>query len=182
MSPAQAAGLGHDGARDYAILTFDADRQITSWSTGAEAAFGGSEAERLGRSADDIFTPEDRRDGVPDREISTAIRDRVAPDVRWYQRNDGNRVFMNGFLRPLPTEAEGQLHGFIKIARDETARLLAETALREAEQRYRLAAKATNDAIWDWSLVDDNILWNEAVQTATWPLSGREGLLTSGLS
>jgi PAS domain S-box-containing protein len=153
-----------DGARDYAIITFDADRRITSWSPGAEVAFGGSEAERVGRSADEIFTPEDRRDGAPVEEVAIAIREGVAPDLRWHQRNDGTRVFMNGFLRPLPMEADGTPRGFIKIARDETARLSSETALRDTEQRYRLAAKATNDAIWDWNLGSDHILWNEAVE------------------
>jgi PAS domain S-box-containing protein len=40
-----------------------------------------------------------------------------------------------------------------------------EHALRQTDERYRLAAQATNDAIWDWDLTTDEILWNEAVQT-----------------
>ena len=39
----------------------------------------------------------------------------------------------------------------------------AEAALRETEERYRLAAKATNDAVWDWHLADNHVLWNEAL-------------------
>ncbi|HEY0043978.1 MAG TPA: PAS domain S-box protein [Allosphingosinicella sp.] len=41
-----------------------------------------------------------------------------------------------------------------------------EMALRETEERYRLAAAATSDAIWDWDLVSNRILWNEALQEA----------------
>jgi len=38
-----------------------------------------------------------------------------------------------------------------------------EAAIRGSEERYRLAAKATNDAIWDWDLATDRIHWNEAI-------------------
>ncbi len=31
-------------------------------------------------------------------------------------------------------------------------------------ERYRLAAKATNDLVWDWDLVTDGIEWNEAFE------------------
>jgi PAS domain S-box-containing protein len=37
--------------------------------------------------------------------------------------------------------------------------------VREREERYRLAARATNDAIWDWDLATGQVLWNEAVRT-----------------
>ncbi|RRV67371.1 hybrid sensor histidine kinase/response regulator [Stutzerimonas stutzeri] len=32
--------------------------------------------------------------------------------------------------------------------------------------RYRLAAKATRDAVWDWDLELDHVLWNEALEQA----------------
>src|SRR5690606_4205265 len=44
---------------------------------------------------------------------------------------------------------------------DVTEQTLAEQALRQAEERYRLAAKASNDAIWDWDAANDRLLWNE---------------------
>ena len=43
-------------------------------------------------------------------------------------------------------------------------RKLAEQATVEAQERYRLAARATNDAIWDLDLVQDQIWWNEPAQ------------------
>ena len=38
--------------------------------------------------------------------------------------------------------------------------------LRSIEERYRLAGRATNDAIWDWDLGTDHVEWNEALERA----------------
>ena len=52
---------------------------------------------------------------------------------------------------------------------DQLTRLLAERsraedAVREVEERYRLAARATNDAIWDWDFATNHVTWNEALE------------------
>jgi PAS domain S-box-containing protein len=60
---------------------------------------------------------------------------------------------------------DGRNVRFIGTVRDITASRHAEQAVRETEERYRLAARATNDAIWDWNLASDHIRWNEAVRT-----------------
>ena len=42
----------------------------------------------------------------------------------------------------------------------------AQAALRETSERLRLASRATNDAIWDWDLRSNSVLWNEALTRA----------------
>jgi PAS domain S-box-containing protein len=61
--------------------------------------------------------------------------------------------------------ADGRPERILSISRDITETKLAEEAVREREERYRLAARATNDAIWDWDLATGQVLWNEAVRT-----------------
>lgn len=41
----------------------------------------------------------------------------------------------------------------------------AEVALLNSEARYRLATRATKDAIWDWNLLTDEVVWNEGVES-----------------
>ncbi|WP_445344457.1 PAS domain-containing protein [Aliirhizobium terrae] len=36
----------------------------------------------------------------------------------------------------------------------------------ETEERYRLASRATNDAIWDWDFSSNHVLWNDALTAA----------------
>ena len=59
--------------------------------------------------------------------------------------------------------ADGAALGLSGVASDITARKAAELARHETEERYRLAARATNDAIWDWRLSDGHVVWNEAL-------------------
>ena len=151
-----------EAVTDYSIFTVDADGVIVDWTPGAEAIFGWPADEARGKPTDIIFTPEDRGRGVPEQELATARARGCANDERWHLRRDGSRFFANGSVRPLHDE-QGAITGFIKIARDETERRAAEAVLRETEQRYRLAAKATNDAIWDWDLLANRVEWNEAI-------------------
>ncbi|HEV2566966.1 MAG TPA: PAS domain-containing protein [Microvirga sp.] len=55
------------------------------------------------------------------------------------------------------------MRGFANLLGVALERRTGEAALHETEERYRLAARATNDVIWDWDLRADRILWNEAV-------------------
>ncbi|WP_420870328.1 PAS domain-containing protein [Methylobacterium crusticola] len=54
----------------------------------------------------------------------------------------------------------------MKIVRDRTREHRVGAALKETQERYRLAARATNDAIWDWDFSTNHVLWNEALTTA----------------
>ncbi|MFD1788256.1 ATP-binding protein [Sphingomonas floccifaciens] len=64
----------------------------------------------------------------------------------------------------VPWIVGSDMRGVIGISRDMTERHNAEARVRESEERYRLAARATKDAIWDWDLIRDEITWNEAIE------------------
>src|SRR5260370_20286936 len=46
-------------------------------------------------------------------------------------------------------------------ARDIRERIAQEEALRKSNERFDMAVRATNDVIWDWDLLTDQIWWNE---------------------
>jgi len=147
-----------DGASDYAIITVDPDRCITSWSRGAANIFGYSAEEAIGRCSDILFTAEDRAAGRPEREAEGARADGCANDERWHIRSDGGLVFMNGSVHPLPPHEDGSERGFIKIARDETGRRKADAALRESEERLRIVQAAGGIGSFDYDLMRDEAI------------------------
>jgi PAS domain S-box-containing protein len=58
----------------------------------------------------------------------------------------------------------GEVTGAIAVSIDITERKEAEEALKESEERYRLVAKATNEAIWDNDLATGQQSWNGAIE------------------
>lgn len=78
---------------------------------------------------------------------------------------DGLHTFaVNKF--PIRDE-RGRMMAIGGIATDITARLQAETAQREAQDRYELVARATRTGIWDWDLRENSIyyssLWKQSL-------------------
>jgi PAS domain S-box-containing protein len=59
---------------------------------------------------------------------------------------------------------------------DITFQKQAMSALQAIEERYRLVAKATHDAIWDWDLTTNEVRWNETLSDVYgYPESYRQG-------
>src|SRR5215212_6663840 len=129
-----------EAAKDYAIFMTDADGRVSTWNEGAQHLFGYGEAEILGEDASVLFTPEDRECAIPEKELRKARTEGRAEDERWHVRNDGSRFWASGFVRPV-LDAEDNLIGFSKVARDLTERKRAEKALYEVRraERERLA-------------------------------------------
>jgi PAS domain S-box-containing protein len=88
-----------------------------------------------------------------------------------YRHGRPEQVWMNLDYSPVPDES-GRPAGVFAVVIETTERVLAERAKREnearflaMEERYRLVAQATNDAIWDWDLERNHVQWNDAVNT-----------------
>jgi PAS domain S-box-containing protein len=75
-------------------------------------------------------------------------------------RDDGSERIAGGAAQPL-FDADGVMTGAVLTFHDDTARVQNERALADAEQRYRLAVEASQDAIWDWDPRTNRIGWNE---------------------
>jgi PAS domain S-box-containing protein len=75
-----------------------------------------------------------------------------------YRCKDGSILPFESTRRVLRS---GETHIIAAIARDIRDRVAAEVALRESNERFNAAVRATNDVIWDWNLVTDEIWWNE---------------------
>jgi PAS domain S-box-containing protein len=60
-------------------------------------------------------------------------------------------------------ENDDKIIGLVGISRDITDRKEIEESLRVSNERFHIVSRATNDAIWDWDLRNNNVFWNDSV-------------------
>ena len=61
-------------------------------------------------------------------------------------------------------DSMGYMIGIVGVSRDITEQKQAEDALSQSEERFRLMAWATTDAVWDWDLQTNQVWWGSGLQ------------------
>lgn len=87
-----------------------------------------------------------------------------AGDVETAERADETEVlrhYSETLIRKLEEKSLQLTEINSKLQQDIERREKAEAALRDSEERFRLLARATNDAIWDWDLKQDIRWWGD---------------------
>ena len=118
-----------DSLQDYSVLTLDMELKINSWSSGSVSIFGHEAEDILGESFDVIFTEEDKRNGIPQKEIDKALKEGRAVDNRWHICKNESKFYAYGLVFPL-TGINGEMLGYVKILRDLTERKKAEDSIK----------------------------------------------------
>jgi PAS domain S-box-containing protein len=119
-----------------------------------------------------------RADGIYRWHLSRAlpVRDQERTIIKWigtYTDIDDQKQ-AEETLRAAKDELERRVEGRTKelsnannvLKEQIIVRLKAEQALKESEERFKLAARATNDVIWDWDLTTNRMWWHESLKTA----------------
>src|SRR5258708_37160413 len=75
-----------------------------------------------------------------------------------YRCKDGSELPFESRRRVM---SSGDSWIIVVTARDIRERIAREEALRKSNERFDMAVRATNDVIWDWDLITDEIWWNE---------------------
>ncbi len=158
-------------ANPHPMWVYDRDSlRFLAVNSAAVARYGWSHQEFLAMTIADIRAPEERRKLL---ETVSATPTGYTRSGTWRHRNKaGDTVLVEVASHSLPF---GGLNARLVVAYDVTAReaLAAErdaqaaareeaaAALRMSEERFRLVARATSDAVYDWDLRTDEVWWND---------------------
>jgi PAS domain S-box-containing protein len=125
-----------ESVKDYAIYILDTQGKIVSWNQGAERIKGYKAEEIIGRNFSCFYTPEDRKDGKPEKTLQSAAQNGQFEVEGWRVRKDRSRFWADVVVTAL-YDPEGQVLAFLKITRDLTDRLQEQLALRASQEAMR---------------------------------------------
>jgi len=144
-----------------AVIVTSLDRDILAWNPGAEALFGWTADEAVGRTA-------------PELGLSIAIDDdemilkTLAAGGAWTgdylaRCKDGSTVLVHAVSSPIRDE-QGHVVAVVSTSHDVSERRLSEEALREDRQRLRIAFESARMGSWSWDLANGVVEWDEAME------------------
>jgi PAS domain S-box-containing protein len=138
-----------EGSED-AIIGYGLDGITTDWNQAATRLYGYSAEEAIGKSIS-VIVPSSRASELIKilNTVSTGGRIRQLDTFR--QRKDGSLVEVSFSVFPI-TAQNGTVIGGASIVRDITRSKQVEEELRRGEERFRLLAQATKDALSDRDL------------------------------
>ncbi|WP_200941460.1 hybrid sensor histidine kinase/response regulator [Caulobacter sp. Root1455] len=163
LAQAERFRLLIEAVKDYAIYLLDAGGRVATWNTGAQLFKGYTADEIIGRHFSTFYTEEDRQAGLPERALRTAAEEGRFECEGWRVRKDGTRFWTHVVIDPVIDG--GELVGYAKITRDVSDRRIADQALYESEQRFRLLVQGVRDYAIYMLDPDGNVTnWNVGAQ------------------
>jgi diguanylate cyclase (GGDEF)-like protein/PAS domain S-box-containing protein len=148
-----------------AVIVIDPHDHAVSWPiidcNVAACLMNGFEREELIGNSIDILNLTPGTDAERNAYLCQ-LREAGHTKLETYHRRKNGEMFPVEVSTTLITIGEREL--VVGIDRDITQRRQAEEALRQSEERFKLMAWATKDAVWDWDLQKDQIWWGEGLQ------------------
>ena len=140
------------------------DGTVINWNAGAQRFKGYTADEIIGQNFARFYTEEDRREGMPQRNLARAAEDGRFEEEGWRVRKDGSRFWANVVIDRI-LDKNGRLVGFAKITRDLTERKAQHDALRASEEQFRRLVKGVTDYALYMLDPDGNVAsWNAGAQ------------------
>lgn len=115
---------------DYAIILLDKDGIVQNWNKGAEKIKGYKEDEIIGKSFEEFYLSEDRKNDLPFILLQEAKQKGKAVYEGWRKRKDES-VFWGSVVLTALHDDKGEVIGFSKVSRDLTDKKQAEDQMQE---------------------------------------------------
>ena len=142
-----------------AIFLVDADAlRLIDVNDSAARNLGYAREELIGRSPAMLFVGRGDEDFHAAYERLASREDRTDAYRAHFRRKDGSLLPVEITRRMARI---GDRRYVVSVARDIGERLRSEERLQQGLERFEIVARATNDVVYDWNLVTDELWWND---------------------
>jgi PAS domain S-box-containing protein len=141
-----------------AIVTKNLDGVITGWNPAAERLFGFTPQEAIGKGID-IIVPHELRDEVRAILLKIKSGEKVEHHETLRVHKDGQKIDVSLSVSPIRSKS-GVIIGAAKVARDISARKIAQEALLESERMGRAIIETALDAFIQFDTSGTIIDWS----------------------
>jgi two-component system, cell cycle sensor histidine kinase and response regulator CckA len=141
-----------DEASDSAGFMLNPEGRVATWNRGIGRMLGYEKLEFLDREAADLFTPDDRAKGVPERELSEAREKGRVSAQRWVVHKDGTWLPVQVTVTSV-RDREGKLLGYANRLRDLSEVKRIEEELLQHQEALELGYEAAGLGTWDHDLL-----------------------------
>ncbi|HKY53854.1 MAG TPA: PAS domain S-box protein, partial [Anaerolineales bacterium] len=151
-------------ATNDVIWEWNSNTKQLTWTENAQLVLGYSPEEiSSDQWWDNHIHPEDRQRVTAQMASALASTETVWASEYRFLLKDGSYAYIidHGYIE---RDASGTTIRMIGAMSNVTERKMAEEALRQSEERFRLISWATKDASWDWDLKRDQIFWGTSLQ------------------
>jgi diguanylate cyclase (GGDEF)-like protein/PAS domain S-box-containing protein len=146
---------------DASVICTDMQGTVVGWNSGAEALYGWSSEEALGRSARELIVPEDASAA---EELATEL----ASDGRWdgelLVRRKDHSLFTVYVRNRLLLDEQGKPAAIVGVAVDISARVAAETELAQSRDYAQAVTECMGDGLFTTDLDGRVTYVNRAAQ------------------
>ena len=156
--PAPARVLDSIG---HAVIVSGGD-EIVSWNRGAEALYGWTADEAIGRSLLELTA------SASAPEENTKIMDVVRAGATWSgdfpaRHKDGSVFLVHASLTAVRDD-DGEIAAVVSVSHDVSSRRSREFALAHAEERLRTAFESAHMGAWNWDVETGLVEWDEHME------------------
>ena len=144
------------------VVEFNMNLQIIQWSKRASEIFGWTKEELIDQEnvvdalvyKDDIAIVRQAIINIVEKKYDNGV-------IQLRNKNKKGQVIYCEWYNSVLKDVEGNVTGLIAMVHDITNRKEIQKELEDSNERFNLVAKATNDAVWDWNIVENKIWGNE---------------------
>jgi PAS domain S-box-containing protein len=143
------------------VIAMDTKYIITHWNEISEKIYGIKADEAIGKKLTEIIEIEEKLPGENDRRFERLECDGYYREEQLHRTKHGE-VWVDISMQAI--EENGKRYGWVMLASAITQRKLAETALKQSEEKYRELISTSTDAIISTDSQMRVIIWNQGAE------------------